>query len=66
MWRGPGWASSTSLSQTIESARLEDCAVASIEDRIEAELALGRHAGLAGELDALVARIRSASASAAS
>jgi DNA-binding SARP family transcriptional activator/ABC-type branched-subunit amino acid transport system substrate-binding protein len=38
-----------------EAARLEEEHLAALEDRIEADLALGRHAALVGELDALVA-----------
>jgi DNA-binding SARP family transcriptional activator len=38
-----------------EIARLEEMRLAVLEERIEADLALGRHADLVGELDALVA-----------
>ena len=41
--------------------RLEELRVSALELRIEAELALGRHARLIGELQALVARTRCAS-----
>jgi YVTN family beta-propeller protein len=37
-----------------EAARLEEDRLAALEDRIDADLALGRHAALVGELDALV------------
>jgi class 3 adenylate cyclase len=37
-----------------EIARLEEARLAVLEDRIDAELALGQHAALVGELDALV------------
>ena len=37
-----------------EIARLEEARVAALEDRIDADLALGRHALLVGELEALV------------
>jgi DNA-binding SARP family transcriptional activator len=40
----------------IESNRLEEVHLATVEDRIEAELQLGRHGALVGELRALVAR----------
>jgi DNA-binding SARP family transcriptional activator/class 3 adenylate cyclase len=56
LWRGPAladvayepWAQS-------EIARLEELRRAGLEERIEADLALGRHAELVGELEALVA-----------
>ena len=37
-----------------ETARLEEEYLAALEDRIDADLALGRHAALIGELEALV------------
>ncbi len=40
----------------IESARLEERRVATLEDRIEADLGLGRHGELTEELETLVAR----------
>jgi eukaryotic-like serine/threonine-protein kinase len=57
LWRGPpladfryeAWAQA-------EIARLEESRLAAVEDRIDAELALGNHAGLVGELDAILAR----------
>lgn len=39
-----------------EALRLEELELAALEARIDADLALGRHAALVGELDALVAR----------
>jgi DNA-binding SARP family transcriptional activator len=39
----------------LEIARLEELRLIATEERIEAELALGRHAGLVGELETLVA-----------
>src|SRR6185295_11045486 len=39
-----------------ERRRLAELRLAALEDRIDAELALGRHGRLAGELEALVAR----------
>ena len=47
--------SRTSQWAQAEIARLEELRVRAIEERIEAELALGRHADLVGELEALVA-----------
>jgi DNA-binding SARP family transcriptional activator len=56
LWRGPALGEFDEPFAAIEAARLEELRLAAIEDRIDAELALGRHAGLSGELDALVAR----------
>lgn len=39
-----------------EAARLEELRLAALEDRLVADLALGRHAELVGELEGLVAR----------
>ena len=46
--------SPTSASPSSEIARLEDLRLACLEERIEADLACGRHAALVGELEALV------------
>jgi DNA-binding SARP family transcriptional activator len=57
LWRGPALADLAyeSFAQ-IEIARLEEMRLAVLEQRIEADLALGRHGELAGELEALVTR----------
>jgi DNA-binding SARP family transcriptional activator len=55
LWRGPALAEFDEPFAVVESARLEELRLSSVEDRIDADLALGRHAGLVGELDALVA-----------
>ena len=39
----------------IEGGRLDDLRVAALEERIEADLALGRHTALLGDLEALIA-----------
>jgi DNA-binding SARP family transcriptional activator len=55
LWRGPalGDLAYEPFAQG-EVARLEELRLAAIEQRIDAELATGRHAELAGELEALV------------
>jgi DNA-binding SARP family transcriptional activator len=55
LWRGPALADFAyePFAQG-EAARLEEERPAALEDRIDADLALGRHAELVGELDALV------------
>jgi WD40 repeat protein/DNA-binding SARP family transcriptional activator len=56
MWRGDPLADlSTELSLQPEIERLSGLRLAAIEDRIEAELALGQHAELAAELETLTA-----------
>jgi DNA-binding SARP family transcriptional activator len=56
LWRGPALANFTyePFAQTA-IARLEELRLAGLELRIEADLALGRHTELVGELEALVA-----------
>jgi DNA-binding SARP family transcriptional activator/tetratricopeptide (TPR) repeat protein len=57
IWRGPALADFTfePFAET-EIARLEEVRLAAIEDRIEADLALGSHAGLVGELESLISQ----------
>jgi DNA-binding SARP family transcriptional activator/ABC-type branched-subunit amino acid transport system substrate-binding protein/DNA-binding beta-propeller fold protein YncE len=57
LWRGPALADFAyeSFAQT-EIARLDELQLTALEERIEADLALGRHTELIGELEALVAR----------
>jgi DNA-binding SARP family transcriptional activator len=56
LWRGPALADLTyeSFAQP-EIARLEELRWAALEQRIDADLAIGRHATLIGELGALIA-----------
>ena len=56
LWRGPPLADFTyqSFAQP-EIGRLEELRLAALEDRIDADLARGRHAELVAELEALVA-----------
>ena len=55
LWRGPALAdlSYQSFAQP-EIARLEELRLAAVDQRIEADLAVGRHAELVGELESLV------------
>jgi YVTN family beta-propeller protein len=55
LWRGPALADFAldGFAQT-EIARLEEARVAAIEERIDADLELGRHQALVGELETLI------------
>jgi SARP family transcriptional regulator, regulator of embCAB operon len=55
LWRGPALAEFGEPFAALEGRRLEELRVACLEDRIDADLALGGHAPLIGELAALVA-----------
>jgi DNA-binding SARP family transcriptional activator len=57
LWRGPALAdfSYEAFAQP-EISRLEEMRMAALEERIEADLAMGRHTEVVGELEALVAR----------
>jgi DNA-binding SARP family transcriptional activator/tetratricopeptide (TPR) repeat protein len=56
LWRGPALADvEVAVLQDTVVPRLEEARLAATEERIDIELALGRHAGLCGELQALVA-----------
>jgi YVTN family beta-propeller protein len=55
LWRGPALAEfGFEPFAQAEIGRLEDLRLAAVEERIEADLALGRHADLIGELEALI------------
>jgi DNA-binding SARP family transcriptional activator/pimeloyl-ACP methyl ester carboxylesterase len=56
LWRGPALAEFSEPFTRHERARLEELRVAALEARIEAELALGRHAEVVGELESLMAK----------
>jgi DNA-binding SARP family transcriptional activator/predicted ATPase len=56
LWRGPALAEFSEPFARHESARIEELQVAALEWRIEADLALGRHGDVVGELEALVGR----------
>jgi len=56
LWRGPALAEFASEPfARVGGERLDDLRLAALEERIEADLALGRHADLIGELEALIA-----------
>ena len=56
LWRGQALADlANGPGPRVEAARLEELRLSAVEDRIEADLALGRHADVVGELEALVA-----------
>jgi DNA-binding SARP family transcriptional activator/predicted ATPase len=56
LWRGPALAEFTEPFARLEADRLEELRLTALEERMEADLALGRHAELVGELEALIAR----------
>jgi len=56
LWRGPALAEFSEPFARTERAHLEELHLVCVEDRIDADLALGRHADLVGELEALIAR----------
>lgn len=57
LWRGPPLADlGQGATARAEIVRLEELRHAALEDRIDADLALGLHAELVGEVEALVAR----------
>ena len=56
LWRGEALADLVNgHGPRIEAARLEELRLSAVEDRIDSDLALGRHADVAGELEALAA-----------
>jgi YVTN family beta-propeller protein len=56
LWRGPALADlANGPGPRVEAARLEELRLGAIEDRIDADLALGRHGEVACELEVLVA-----------
>ena len=57
LWRGPPFADlAYEPCVQAESARLEDLRLAALEERIDADLAAGRHADIVGELETLIGR----------
>ncbi|HVQ91547.1 MAG TPA: BTAD domain-containing putative transcriptional regulator [Mycobacteriales bacterium] len=55
LWRGPALAGVTDLLAAAELPWLEEARLAALADRVEAEMALGRHTALVAELTGLVA-----------
>ncbi len=56
LWRGPALAEfACEPFAASEGSRLEELRLSALEERIEADLALGRHADLVGELESLIA-----------
>src|SRR5262249_56900947 len=55
LWRGPPCAEFAQPFARLEGGRLDDLRVAAIEDRLDADLELGRHAEIVGELELLIA-----------
>jgi DNA-binding SARP family transcriptional activator/DNA-binding GntR family transcriptional regulator len=54
LWRGPALAEFSEPFAQVESAHLDELRLSCLEDRIASDLALGRHADVVGELEALV------------
>lgn len=54
LWRGPALADLAFEPVGAETVRMEEARLAALESRIEADLELGRHADVVGELEALV------------
>jgi predicted ATPase/DNA-binding SARP family transcriptional activator len=56
LWRGPALSDVADFAfAQADAFRLEEARLSAIADRVEADLACGRHAGLASELEGLVA-----------
>jgi DNA-binding SARP family transcriptional activator len=56
LWRGPALAGAASeVLQRTAAPRLEEARLVALEERLEIDLRLGRHAQLVGELQALIA-----------
>src|SRR5215218_6567507 len=55
LWRGPALGEFSEPFAGAAAAHLDELRLVAVEDRVDAELALGRHHDVAGELQALVA-----------
>ena len=58
LWRGEAFADCREDSELIAAAavRLDELRLGAVEDRMDAQLALGQHAAIVGDLESLVAR----------
>jgi DNA-binding SARP family transcriptional activator len=56
VWRGPALAEFTEPFAVAQRVRLDELRLGCLEDRIEADLALGRHADVVAELELQIAR----------
>jgi WD40 repeat protein/DNA-binding SARP family transcriptional activator len=57
LWRGPAFADlAAEPSLRAEASRLDEMRLGALEDRIEAQLTIGQHAEVVGELETLTAR----------
>jgi DNA-binding SARP family transcriptional activator/DNA-binding GntR family transcriptional regulator len=56
LWRGPALAEFSEPFARVERAHLEDLRLSCLEDRIEADLAAGRHGDVVAEIEALAAQ----------
>jgi DNA-binding SARP family transcriptional activator len=56
LWRGQALAEFSEPFALVEGAHLEELRLGCLEDRIEADIAAGRHADVIGELEAMVVR----------
>jgi len=55
LWRGPALAEFSEPFAALTAAHLDELRLVAVEDRVEADLALGRHRDVVGELQVLVA-----------
>lgn len=55
LWRGPALAEFSEPFARVEAAHIDEVRLAAVEDRVDADLTLGRHDDVVGELRVLVA-----------
>jgi DNA-binding SARP family transcriptional activator/pimeloyl-ACP methyl ester carboxylesterase len=56
LWRGPALAEFAEPFAAVEGAHLEELRLTCVEDRVDADLAVGSHDALVGELETVIAR----------